>query len=93
MNTKNKNAMKKISILLLALLPLITMAHNGNEKKKKTLKATVTVTKQGKLQVNQNLPELKDLEKDINNLLKDVNIETSDGKKHQLSIKVDIKTK
>lgn len=83
--------MKKISILLLALLPLVTMAGNGNEKKKKTLKATVT--KQGKLQVSQNLPELKDLEKDLNKLLKDVTVETSDNKKHQLSIKVDIKTK
>lgn len=69
------------------------MAGNGNEKKKKTLKATVTVTKQGKVVVNQNLPELKDLEKDLNHLLENVNIETNDNKKHQLSIKVDIKTK
>lgn len=85
--------MKKIPILMLALLPLVTMAGNGNEKKKKTLKATVTVTKQGKLQVSQNLPELKDLEKDLNELLKDVTVETNDNKKHELSIKVDIKTK
>ena len=85
--------MKRISILLLALLPLITIAGNGNENKKKTLKATVTVTKQGKVEVNQNLPELKDLEKDINKLLENVTVETNDGKKHQLSIKVDIKTK
>lgn len=77
---------------MLALLPLISMAGNDG-KKKKTVKATVTVTKNGKVEVSQNLPELRDLEKDINELLENVTVTTDDGKKHQLTIKVDIKTK
>jgi hypothetical protein len=79
----------KILILLIALLPIATFAGAGDKKEKK-LDVHITLDKKGKVEVN--LPvEMKELETDINNALKDVTVKVDDGKKHDVHIKVKVK--
>jgi hypothetical protein len=85
--------MKKILILLIALLPLAAVA-GGDDKDKKDEKIDIRINtdKNGKVVVTGlKGKDLKKLEKEINNALKDVNITVNDGKKdHTIHFKAEL---
>lgn len=82
--------MKKLLIILIALLPLATFAGNGNKDEKVNIK--IQTDKNGKIVVSGlKGKELKKLEKKINTALKDVTLNVNDGKeKHTIHFKAEI---
>lgn len=86
--------MKQIlTIIMIALLPIVSFAGNG-EKKKEKINVKITLDKKGKVEVSGLTGDLKELQDEINNVLKDVNVEINGNhKKRELHIKAEIKTK
>jgi len=82
--------MKKILILLIALLPLATFAGNGSKDEKVDIH--INTGKDGKIVVTGlKGKDLKKLEKKINEALKDVTINLGDGSdKHTIHFKAEI---
>lgn len=81
-----------ITIALIALLPVISFAGNG-EKKTEKIDVKVTLDKKGKVEVSGLTGDLKELQEDINEALKDVNVQINGNhKKRELHIKATIKT-
>lgn len=85
--------MKKFIIILIAALPLANYAGTGDKDKTKKINISVHTGKDGKVEISGLTgKDLKELEKNINNALKDVNINIGDGKeKHQLHFKAELK--
>jgi hypothetical protein len=89
--------MKKVLIISIALLPLALFAGNAEkEKNKKGIDIRISSDKDGKLQkfeiTGLDGNEMKQLEKDINEALKDVSIKIDDGKeKHEIHFKAELK--
>ncbi len=86
--------MKQIlAITMIALLPIIGFAGNG-EKKKEKMDVKITLDKKGKVEVSGLTGGLKELQDEINNALKDVKVEIKGNhQKRELHIKAEIKTK
>jgi len=85
--------MKKILIILIALLPLATFAGNGDEKNDK-VNIHINIDKNKGVSITGlKDKDLKKLEKDINKALKNVeiNITDEDGKeKHTIHFKAEL---
>ncbi len=87
--------MKKILIFLIALLPLAAFAGKGDkDKKDEKIDIRINTDKNGKVVISGlKGKDLKRLEKDINNALKDVEINVTDdnGKeKHTIHFKAEL---
>jgi len=82
--------MKKILVILIALLPLATFAGNGGKDEKVDIH--INTDKNGKIVVTGlKGKDLKKLEKNINEALKDVTINIGDGKdKHTIHFKAEL---
>lgn len=82
----------KILILLIALLPVATFAGNGDKNKNK-VQVNITVDKTGKAKIE--LPaDMQQLQTDLNNALKDVTINITDGKERkEVNVNLQISTK
>jgi hypothetical protein len=83
--------MKKILILLIALLPLAAFAGNDDKKDEK-INIHINTDKNGKVVISGlKGKDLKKLEKEINKALKDVNITVNDGKQdHTIHFKAEL---
>jgi ribosomal protein S3 len=83
--------MKKILIMLIALLPLATFAGNGDEKNEK-INIHINTDKNGRVSITGlKGKDLKKLEKEINKALKDVEINVNDGEKnHTIHFKAEL---
>jgi len=83
--------MKTILIMLIALLPLAALAGNGDKKDQK-IDIRINTGKDGKIVVSGlKGKDLKKLEKEINNALKDVQINVQDGQeKHTIHFKAEL---
>ena len=85
--------MKQIIVIAFsAFLPAVIFAGNG-EKQKKEIDMKITLDKQGKIEVSGLTGDLKELQHEINEALKDVNVEINGNhKKREVHIKASIKT-
>jgi len=80
--------MKKLIILLIAALPLTAFAGKGDKEK---IDVRITTDKAGKVHVSCLNKNLKPLEKEINEALKDVTVNINDKKeKHQIHFKAEL---
>ena len=84
--------MKKLLIILIALLPLATFAGNGDDKKDQKIDIHISTGKDGKIVVTGlKGKDLEKLQKNINEALKDIDITISDGKeKHTIHFKAEL---
>ena len=85
--------MKKILIILIALLPLASFAGNDDKKDEK-INIHINTDKNGKVVITGlKDKDLKKLEREINKALKDVEINVTDGddkKKHTIHFKAEL---
>jgi hypothetical protein len=88
--------MKKLIVILIALLPLMTMAGNPKGEKKENkvdIKITTKNGEGGQLEIKIDGKDLKKLEEELNKALKNVSIKIDDGtSKHEIQFKAEIKT-
>ena len=84
--------MKKILLVLIALVPLATFAGNGDGKKEQKVDIQINSGKHGKIVVTGlKGKDLETLQKNINEALKDIDINISDGKeKHTIHFKAEL---
>ncbi|MBP6732881.1 MAG: hypothetical protein KA149_12520 [Chitinophagales bacterium] len=80
----------KTLILLMALLPVAAFAGN-NDKKSKDVNVTINLSKKGQVEIKGMDGDLKELQDEINQALKNVTIKVDGGKqKHSIQIKAQI---
>jgi hypothetical protein len=84
--------MKKILIILIALLPFAAFAGGDDNKKDARIDIHINTGKDGKVVISGlKGKDLKKLEKKINEALKDVNITVTDGdQKHTIHFKAEL---
>ena len=80
----------KAILFLIALLPFGAIAGNG-EKKKEKIDVRITLDKKGKVEVSGLSGDLKELQDDINEAMKNVNVKINGNKKdREVHIRVEI---
>jgi hypothetical protein len=84
--------MKKLLIPIIALLPLLSFAGNGDgDKKTKQIDIRITTDRNGKVKVKSVNKNLQGLEKDLNEALENVTVKIDGKEKHEIHFKAELK--